>query len=335
METKIDNSIAAVDWQQITGKIEQLNQLKTNPNEVNDIVAVVKGLHSLLLHYTVQQNNASNINISKRVAVVMPPVFPEAIAIAIPNLEQEVVSDEIKERGAPKDFGVQDNTIEDQIILGETTVEEPVLGSIAKIKEMEEAPTKLIFTLEEQASSENNTVKENGAPQSETIEEPTIPNIQDTTSSNILDTQETASRSIEVETVKPSVAEAKGNKQFSIWEAYSSNEVPTLAQHGQTQPENTIGTPPQVEQSFNAAAAGGPIKDLRKAISISDRYLFVNSLFRGDESEYERSIKTINNFNVYQEARYWIDRELKVKLGWDDKNPAVKQFDSLVQRRFN
>jgi hypothetical protein len=78
-----------------------------------------------------------------------------------------------------------------------------------------------------------------------------------------------------------------------------------------------------------------PIKDLRKAIGINDRFLFIDDLFRGDESMYERSIKTINSFNIYGEAEYWIIRELKVKLGWDNDHPSVHLFDQLVRRRFS
>jgi hypothetical protein len=77
------------------------------------------------------------------------------------------------------------------------------------------------------------------------------------------------------------------------------------------------------------------IKDLRKAIGINDRFLFINDLFRGDEVMYERSIKTINSFNIYPEAEYWISRELKVKLGWDNDLATVAQFDQLVKRRFS
>lgn len=80
---------------------------------------------------------------------------------------------------------------------------------------------------------------------------------------------------------------------------------------------------------------GSPVKDLRKAIGINDRYLFINELFRGDENMYERSIKTINSFNIYPEAEYWIQRELKVKLGWIEDHEAVKIFDQLVKRRFS
>ena len=78
-----------------------------------------------------------------------------------------------------------------------------------------------------------------------------------------------------------------------------------------------------------------PIKDLKKAIGINDRFLFINELFRGDEAMYERSIKTINNFTILPEAQYWIQRELKVKIGWKDSDEVVKQFDQLVRRRFS
>ncbi|MEP7143719.1 MAG: hypothetical protein ABI707_12645 [Ferruginibacter sp.] len=80
---------------------------------------------------------------------------------------------------------------------------------------------------------------------------------------------------------------------------------------------------------------GLPVKDLKKAIGINDRFLYINDLFRGDEAMYERSIKTINSFSIWPEAEYWIRRELKTKLGWTDDNETVKQFDQLVKRRFS
>jgi hypothetical protein len=91
----------------------------------------------------------------------------------------------------------------------------------------------------------------------------------------------------------------------------------------------------KIEQIELTTVLGGtPIKDLKKAIGVNDRFLFINELFRGDDVMYERSIKTINNFEIYPEAQFWIQRELKVKLGWDDSNETVKQFDALVKRRF-
>jgi hypothetical protein len=78
-----------------------------------------------------------------------------------------------------------------------------------------------------------------------------------------------------------------------------------------------------------------PIKDLKKAIGINDRHIFINELFRGDEVMYERSLKTINGFRIFAEAEYWIERELKVKLGWEEHKDTTRHFYQLIKRRFS
>jgi hypothetical protein len=50
---------------------------------------------------------------------------------------------------------------------------------------------------------------------------------------------------------------------------------------------------------------------------------------------YDRSIKTINGFTIFPEAEYWMARELKLKLGWDDRNDIVQHFYEIVRRRFS
>lgn len=120
-------------------------------------------------------------------------------------------------------------------------------------------------------------------------------------------------------------------------------EVPTLSQYERKELHHVIG---EKKESLNdrlkeerAEVAHvikeSPIKDLRKGIGINDRFVFVKELFRGDDAMYERSIKTINAFNIYSEAEYWIARELKHKLGWNDSNDTVKHFYQLVRRRFS
>jgi hypothetical protein len=78
-----------------------------------------------------------------------------------------------------------------------------------------------------------------------------------------------------------------------------------------------------------------PVRDLKKAIGFNDRFVFISELFRGDEVMYERSIKTINSFRIYPEAQYWIERELKIKLAWDDSKETTRHFYQLVKRRFS
>ena len=77
------------------------------------------------------------------------------------------------------------------------------------------------------------------------------------------------------------------------------------------------------------------IRRLKRAIGINDRFVFISELFRGDETMYERSIKTINGFRIFPEAEYWIERELKVKLGWDDSKDSTRHFYQLIKRRFS
>lgn len=89
------------------------------------------------------------------------------------------------------------------------------------------------------------------------------------------------------------------------------------------------------KKEVSAKLTESPVKDLRKAVGINDRYLFISELFRGDETMYERSIKTINNFSIFQEAYYWMERELKLKLAWDQEKHSTQLFYQLVRRRFS
>jgi hypothetical protein len=120
-------------------------------------------------------------------------------------------------------------------------------------------------------------------------------------------------------------------------------DVPTLAQQTPREVrELHVGSSASLHEKLKtnepelaARHTGSPIKDLRKGIGINDRFLFISELFRGDEVMYERSIKTINAFHILAEAEYWINRELKVKLGWDDSIDTVQHFYGLVRRRFS
>jgi hypothetical protein len=123
-------------------------------------------------------------------------------------------------------------------------------------------------------------------------------------------------------------------------------EIPTLAHQKEIRELNDVMSQQLTGASLNDKLKQGavevadvltrePVRDLKKAIGINDRFVFVQELFRGDEVMYERSIKTINSFNILQEAEYWIERELKLKLAWDDSKETVRHFCQLVRRRFS
>ena len=137
------------------------------------------------------------------------------------------------------------------------------------------------------------------------------------------------------------------NKPAILFEPDPEEDIPTLSHQRPVQAKKEINeTAAHVSTSINEKLKQTkidlgdtftevPIRDLKKAIGVNDRFLFINELFRGDEAVYERSIKTINSFSILPEAEYWIQRELKVKNGWKDSDELVKQFYQLVKRRFS
>ena len=130
----------------------------------------------------------------------------------------------------------------------------------------------------------------------------------------------------------------------SLWSIDPLQDVPTLAQqqHGKEINDTMAGKDNSLNDKLKAPIVevghrltDSPIRDLKKGIGVNDRYLFISELFRGDEVMYERSIKTINGFRIFAEAEYWIERELKVKLGWEEDKPSTRHFYQLVKRRFS
>src|SRR5690606_862412 len=114
--------------------------------------------------------------------------------------------------------------------------------------------------------------------------------------------------------------EALASRGFNVLE-----EVPTLSHQPQVKELNEVmgRTEPSLNEKLYEQRKElaeklkeEPLKDIKKAIGVNDRFIFITELFRGDEAMYERSLKTINHFTIYPEAEFWILRELKLKLGW-------------------
>jgi hypothetical protein len=124
-------------------------------------------------------------------------------------------------------------------------------------------------------------------------------------------------------------SERQATLSFSDDSADMPDDMPTLSRQ-------TRSAGSKAAKQVSAPKAGrNSIKDLHKAITAQDRIAFVRELFRGDETMFERSIKTINNFSSLTEAEYWMERELKTKNGWMPGHPVTNQFEQLVKRRFS
>ena len=157
--------------------------------------------------------------------------------------------------------------------------------------------------------------------------------------------QDTQTLSKQTETSFQSAVSQPIPAGHAAWMGDPLVEIPTLShQPNNREINDLIGTgTTSINDKLKSGGAlelgtvlkASPVKELRKAIGVNDRFVFINELFRGDEPMYERSIKTINNFRILPEAEYWMERELKIKLGWDDSREIVQHFYQLVRRRFS
>jgi len=88
------------------------------------------------------------------------------------------------------------------------------------------------------------------------------------------------------------------------------------------------------EREVSDRLAEEPVTDLRKAVSLNDRFRFVNELFKGDAGLFEEAMRVLNGSPGLEEATAWIESECFGKLGWEREDGLCAQFVGLVRRRF-
>jgi len=77
---------------------------------------------------------------------------------------------------------------------------------------------------------------------------------------------------------------------------------------------------------------GSPISDLKKNISLNQRFQFCKDLFKGNNQEYEVTLEKLNNTTREEALR--ILQTLKDKYSWNPDSMATKDFTDLVNRRY-
>ena len=75
---------------------------------------------------------------------------------------------------------------------------------------------------------------------------------------------------------------------------------------------------------------GTHVDDIRRAISIGDRFNYQNELFNKNADEMNQAISRLNVMNSYEEAEAY----LLSTYGWDSENSTVVNFLNAVHRHF-
>ncbi len=77
-----------------------------------------------------------------------------------------------------------------------------------------------------------------------------------------------------------------------------------------------------------------PLDDLKKSITINQRFMFENDLFNGDKAEFEMVINYLENCKNHQEAMGFINENYVEKKNWDMDKIEVKELIELIGKRF-
>jgi len=72
------------------------------------------------------------------------------------------------------------------------------------------------------------------------------------------------------------------------------------------------------------------IEDIKKSLSINQRYMFVNTLFNGNEEAFNRTIEHIESVGSSEEAVSFLTHKFS---NWDHDSDEVAEFIQLVRRR--
>ncbi len=101
-------------------------------------------------------------------------------------------------------------------------------------------------------------------------------------------------------------------------------------------PQETLGETlkPSEEPALADTLQSSGISDLREAIGINDKFLFINELFNGDLERYNKVLDELNGFAGLPGAQTYL-AELQVQYQWDEESPAYRKLGDLLVRKFS
>ena len=146
-----------------------------------------------------------------------------------------------------------------------------------------------------------------------------------------------------IETYKQQIRDLQDAIHNNKTAAYDTIEPETETKEPETEtiePETETKEPGQEQEAVelepvqqtpvSSATLLPPITDIRRAMSIADRYLFQRELFSGDAEKMLQTIDKLNNMNSLNDALEYISR----KFHWDTNSQAYELFYNLLKRRF-
>ncbi|MFD2555844.1 hypothetical protein [Sphingobacterium tabacisoli] len=88
-------------------------------------------------------------------------------------------------------------------------------------------------------------------------------------------------------------------------------------------------------QQFQTSNAQERVTDLKSAVSLNDKLLFIKDLFNGYSLAYSEALELLNRFNNFAEADAFLQSNYALKNGWTEKPQTVDKFYILLRKKFS
>jgi len=113
------------------------------------------------------------------------------------------------------------------------------------------------------------------------------------------------------------------------------NPTPTLADKFQAERKSVKDqlTTNGNDNSLGNRMQQSQISDLKAAIGINDKFLFINELFKGDLAGYNRAIENLNNCQSRDEAMKRL-HEMRMQFNWSDNSSSFTRLSNFLMRRY-
>ncbi|GAB2860649.1 hypothetical protein [Hymenobacter ruber] len=83
-----------------------------------------------------------------------------------------------------------------------------------------------------------------------------------------------------------------------------------------------------------AERSGPKVDTLREAISINQRFSFINELFNGENMDYHAAIQHLDSLPTIDQARAYVTTDLSQRYDWSRKEEHVNKLLKLIERKF-
>ncbi|WP_457128292.1 hypothetical protein [Mucilaginibacter sp. HD30] len=79
---------------------------------------------------------------------------------------------------------------------------------------------------------------------------------------------------------------------------------------------------------------GQPVSDLKHAISLNDKLLYIKDLFNGYNLSYSEAIEILNRLGSFEDAERFLTKNYVVKNNWENKADTAAKFYAVLKRRY-